>query len=186
MRGVRRAARRRPALLPGMRPAAPADEQPADVLAAGRPARGAAAATECPASGAPRRGRRRRRALSGQGPTPQTAADCPVFSDIPPGAVTSAGVAAGASGCEYPPAVATLPGQLAARRLSWRAYIGGLPNNADGPASTRRPVKPTRPRCRRRAVPMGPSATPSSTSTRSPTPLAAAAMSSAWAGCRAT
>jgi hypothetical protein len=63
--------------------------------------------------------------LSGQGPTAQTAANCPTFADVSPGTVGAEGQATGA-GCVYPQAVETLMGQLRAKQLSWRAYIQGI------------------------------------------------------------
>src|SRR6185437_15190806 len=60
--------------------------------------------------------------ISGQGPTAQTAANCPLYSDIV-AARTLADEQVGGEGCVYPPAVKTLAGQLTARRLSWRAYV---------------------------------------------------------------
>jgi hypothetical protein len=60
--------------------------------------------------------------LSGQGPTAETAAGCPVPTDILPGTISAAGQVEGA-GCAYPAATATLPGQLVERKLSWKAYV---------------------------------------------------------------
>jgi hypothetical protein len=65
--------------------------------------------------------------LSGQGPTPQTAAECPEYSDISPGTVDPA--TAGTTevvigeGCVYPATTLTLPGQLAEAGKSWKAYV---------------------------------------------------------------
>jgi hypothetical protein len=63
--------------------------------------------------------------LSGQGPTTETAANCPTYTDITPASVTANGQLSG-QGCVYPPSTATLPGQLAAKHLQWRAYLQGL------------------------------------------------------------
>jgi hypothetical protein len=60
--------------------------------------------------------------LSGQGPTVETAAGCPTFADIVPGAISVEGQVEGA-GCAYPAATATLPGQLVEKKLSWKAYV---------------------------------------------------------------
>jgi hypothetical protein len=62
--------------------------------------------------------------LSGQGPTAETAAGCPAPTDIVPGTVSAEGQIEGA-GCVYPTGTATLPGQLAEKRLSWKAYVEG-------------------------------------------------------------
>ena len=60
--------------------------------------------------------------LSGQGPTAETAAGCPTFADIVPGTISATGQVEGA-GCVYPVDTATLPGQLAEKKLSWKAYV---------------------------------------------------------------
>jgi hypothetical protein len=60
--------------------------------------------------------------LSGQGPTLETAVDCPTFTDIVPGTISTAGQVEGV-GCVYPAATPTLPGQLTEKKLSWKAYV---------------------------------------------------------------
>jgi phosphatidylinositol-3-phosphatase len=60
--------------------------------------------------------------ISGQGPTPETAADCPTYTDVVPGTISAAGQVEGA-GCLYPAATATLPGQLVEKKLKWKAYV---------------------------------------------------------------
>ncbi len=60
--------------------------------------------------------------LSGQGPTPETAANCPTYADIAPGTVSVEGQVEGA-GCVYPAATKTLPGQLVEKKLKWKAYV---------------------------------------------------------------
>jgi hypothetical protein len=79
--------------------------------------------------------------LSGQGPTAETVANCPVYADLAPGAVTADGQAEGA-GCVYPAGVETLPGQLTAAGLSWKAYVEDSDNGvaAGQPASCRHPA----------------------------------------------
>jgi hypothetical protein len=67
--------------------------------------------------------------ISGQGPTVQTASNCPTFSLVSPGNV-HAGQVMG-DGCVYPASAHTLPDQLTAKQLTWRAYIEGM---ADAPA----------------------------------------------------
>ncbi|HUH80061.1 MAG TPA: alkaline phosphatase family protein [Solirubrobacteraceae bacterium] len=69
--------------------------------------------------------------ISGQGPTPQTAADCPSYTPIEPAGAGSDGQVLG-TGCVYPASAPTLPGQLEARHLRWRAYLEGV---AEGPGS---------------------------------------------------
>jgi hypothetical protein len=63
--------------------------------------------------------------LSGQGPTPQTAQNCPTYEDLMPGTVGAEGQVSG-HGCVYPAATQTLAGQLAAKHLTWKAYIEGM------------------------------------------------------------
>jgi hypothetical protein len=63
--------------------------------------------------------------LSGQGPTPATAANCPVYSDLAPASVAGEGQLTG-EGCVYPASTETLPGQLSAKHLTARAYVQGI------------------------------------------------------------
>jgi phosphatidylinositol-3-phosphatase len=63
--------------------------------------------------------------ISGQGPTPATAANCPLYGDLAAANVGADEQVAG-EGCVYPPTTATLPGQLEVKRLTWRAYVQGL------------------------------------------------------------
>jgi hypothetical protein len=62
--------------------------------------------------------------LSGQGPTAETALNCPTYADVLPGTVSAAGQVEG-NGCVYPAATKTLPGQLAERKLKSKAYVEG-------------------------------------------------------------
>lgn len=77
--------------------------------------------------------------LSGQGPTPETAANCPLYSDLAPGTVSAETGQAEGSGCVYPAAVETLADQLVEKELTWKAYIGDIANNPAEPASCRHP-----------------------------------------------
>jgi phosphatidylinositol-3-phosphatase len=63
--------------------------------------------------------------ISGQGPTQQTIADCPTYSDITPGTTGKLGQVLG-SGCLYPSSTETLGQQLQIDGLKWRAYIQGI------------------------------------------------------------
>ncbi len=63
--------------------------------------------------------------VSGQGPTPQTAQNCPTYEDLTPGTAGADGQTLG-HGCVYPAATQTLAGQLAAKHLTWRAYLEGM------------------------------------------------------------
>ena len=64
--------------------------------------------------------------ISGQGPNPQTQADCQSYDDFTPSPAVfdprGNGQAVG-TGCIYPPEVQTLPDQLHAANLQWRGYM---------------------------------------------------------------
>jgi len=81
--------------------------------------------------------------ISGQGPTLETAADCPNFTDVVPGteSATAPGQIEGA-GCVYPVATESLPSQLVAKKLKWKAYVEDIGNGeaAGQPASCRHPA----------------------------------------------
>jgi phosphatidylinositol-3-phosphatase len=63
--------------------------------------------------------------LSGQGPTAETAANCPSYTEIAPASIGAEEQVLG-NGCVYPASTQTLAGQLAAKHLSWRAYVQGI------------------------------------------------------------
>jgi phosphatidylinositol-3-phosphatase len=63
--------------------------------------------------------------ISGQGPTPQTGSDCPLYEALSPGSSGSEGQALG-TGCVYPSSALTVGDQLAAAEDTWKAYIQGL------------------------------------------------------------
>ncbi len=77
--------------------------------------------------------------LSGQGPTAQTAADCPSYTPLAPGTVSGSEQVLG-DGCVYPASVQTLPGQLAAKHLTWRAYVEGIDEGAATPPACSHPA----------------------------------------------
>jgi hypothetical protein len=78
--------------------------------------------------------------VSGQGPTPATAANCPEYKDVAPGALSVEGLAEG-DGCVYPAEAKTLPGQLVEAKKSWKAYVEDIGNGQAGqPASCRHPA----------------------------------------------
>jgi hypothetical protein len=78
--------------------------------------------------------------VSGQGPTPATAANCPEYKDVSPGALNAEGQAEG-DGCVYPAEVKTLPAQLVEAKKSWKAYVEGIGSGQAGQAtSCRHPV----------------------------------------------
>jgi hypothetical protein len=69
--------------------------------------------------------------ISAQAPNEETQMDCLVFSEFRP---TAAGLDAQGqlhgAGCVYPPIVKTLPDQLEAAGLTWRAYMEDMGNNS--------------------------------------------------------
>ncbi len=67
--------------------------------------------------------------ISGQGPTAQTAGDCPVFTRVRPGRKGPRGQVLG-TGCVYPGTAKTLGTQLSAAGDSWKAYVAGVGNSA--------------------------------------------------------
>jgi phosphatidylinositol-3-phosphatase len=67
--------------------------------------------------------------LSGQGPTEATAANCPTYTDIAPPSAGADGQVLG-KGCIYPASTNTLMGQLTAKHLTWKAYVGGIDEGA--------------------------------------------------------
>jgi len=69
--------------------------------------------------------------ISGQGPTVETAANCPTYSDIVPATVGADEQVTG-HGCVYPSSTQTLPGQLTAKHLTWRAYVEGMDEGGTG------------------------------------------------------
>jgi hypothetical protein len=78
--------------------------------------------------------------ISGQGPTPQTASDCPQYTDIAPGTVGAEGQVLG-GGCVYSRQMLTLADQLADAGKTWRAYVEGIEAGGPGqPASCRHPT----------------------------------------------
>jgi hypothetical protein len=68
--------------------------------------------------------------ISGQAPNDQTQLDCAVFADFKPSAprLDEHGQLPG-SGCVYPDIVKTLPDQLEAAGLSWKAYMEDMGAN---------------------------------------------------------
>jgi phosphatidylinositol-3-phosphatase len=67
--------------------------------------------------------------ISGQGPTAETAVNCPTYSNIAPATVGASEQVTG-HGCVYPSSTQTLPAQLIAKHLTWRAYLEGMDEGA--------------------------------------------------------
>ncbi len=63
--------------------------------------------------------------ISGQGPTAETVTNCPSYTEIAPASPGADEQVLGA-GCVYPRSTQTLAGQLAAKHLTWRAYVQGI------------------------------------------------------------
>ena len=76
--------------------------------------------------------------ISGQGPNPDSQADCQFYQDIVPGTIGADGQAAGV-GCVYPAAVQTIANQLDARKLAWRGYMEDIGNSTTQPTTCRHP-----------------------------------------------
>jgi hypothetical protein len=78
--------------------------------------------------------------ISGQGPTPQTAANCSIFAEVTPATAGAEGQVLG-GGCVYPKQTLTIADQLTGAGKSWRAYVGGLEDAPAGaPTSCRHPA----------------------------------------------
>jgi hypothetical protein len=77
--------------------------------------------------------------LSGQGPTPATAAGCPTYEPVTPATEGGDGQMLG-DGCVYPASTPTLPGELEVKRLTWRAYVQGQGEGASSAPPCGRPA----------------------------------------------
>ena len=69
--------------------------------------------------------------LSGQGPTPETAADCPNPTPIAPGTVSVFGEQVEGNGCLYGEEVKSLPTELTEKEVTWRAYVQDMEKGGD-------------------------------------------------------
>lgn len=67
--------------------------------------------------------------ISGQSPTPDTANDCPIFSDVEQTGTTADGQVIAAKGCVYGKGVLTIADQLRHKGLSWKAYMEDMGND---------------------------------------------------------
>ncbi|HYQ79599.1 MAG TPA: alkaline phosphatase family protein [Solirubrobacterales bacterium] len=76
--------------------------------------------------------------LSGQGPTPATAAGCPTYGDVLPGTENPEGQVSG-DGCVYPATTKTLMGQLSEAKLTWKAYREGAEGCPNPPPDATNP-----------------------------------------------
>jgi phosphatidylinositol-3-phosphatase len=73
--------------------------------------------------------------ISGQGPTVQTAANCPLYADIAPGSIGAQGQVLG-SGCVYPRQALTVGDQLTSDGKAWAAYVEGAPGTGQARAAS--------------------------------------------------
>jgi len=76
--------------------------------------------------------------ISGQGPNPQTQADCQLYTDFVRVGGTAPQQAVG-QGCVYPPDVQTVAGQLDAKGLSWKGYMEDMGNSPTDARTCRHP-----------------------------------------------
>jgi len=98
--------------------------------------------------------------ISGQPATVDTQRDCPIYRDFVQTGTSEDGFPIG-NGCIYPAVVKTLPDQLKARNLTWKAYMEDMGNDPTresatcghpeigGADTTAKPIAPTA------AVPLG-------------------------------
>ncbi|MGH2835637.1 MAG: alkaline phosphatase family protein [Solirubrobacteraceae bacterium] len=77
--------------------------------------------------------------LSGQGPTEATAANCPTYTNLASTGTGPNGQVLG-QGCVYPSSTGTLPGQMAAKKLTWKAYVEGIDEGGSTPAACAHPA----------------------------------------------
>jgi hypothetical protein len=73
--------------------------------------------------------------ISGQGPTPQTAAGCATYTEIVPGTIAKDGQVAG-DGCVYPAATPTLANQLVNNGQTWKSYNEDVDHGPAGEATS--------------------------------------------------
>jgi hypothetical protein len=66
--------------------------------------------------------------LSGQGPTPETAANCPNYTAVTPGTVSLFAEQVEGNGCVYGKEVESLPTQLQEKEVTWRSYVEDMEN----------------------------------------------------------
>jgi len=77
--------------------------------------------------------------ISGQGPTAETVANCPNYTEITPTS-TGADEQVLGSGCVYPHSTQTIVSELAAKHLAWRAYLQGTDEGGGTPVACAHPA----------------------------------------------
>jgi phosphatidylinositol-3-phosphatase len=78
--------------------------------------------------------------VSGQGPTLETAANCPNYTDVVPATVSLEEEQVEGNGCVYPADTKTLPGQLVGQALFWKAYVEGIGSGPERASGCRHPA----------------------------------------------
>jgi hypothetical protein len=82
--------------------------------------------------------------ISGQGPNPDTTADCPTYGDITPGTADPDPQQTGqivGTGCVFPREAVTLPDELQANGSTWKSYVEDMGKAPAGqPATCRHPA----------------------------------------------
>jgi hypothetical protein len=74
--------------------------------------------------------------ISGQGPNPQTQADCQLFTDFIQIPVSGPNGQAIGQGCVYPSSVKTIADQITAAHKTWRGYMEDMGNTPSRESST--------------------------------------------------
>jgi phosphatidylinositol-3-phosphatase len=69
--------------------------------------------------------------LGGQGPTAETAVNCPNYTAITPATISATAEQVEGAGCVYPSSVESLPTQLETKELKWRAYVEDMEKGGD-------------------------------------------------------
>jgi len=75
-------------------------------------------------------------AVSGQRPNAVTTANCPTFSDFPPGTKNNGAGFVSGDGCYYPTETLSLGDQVDSARLRWHAYMEGMVDPLTGKPDT--------------------------------------------------
>jgi phosphatidylinositol-3-phosphatase len=79
--------------------------------------------------------------ISGQAPSLQTQADCPIYTDFTPAGVLAGNGQYVGQGCVFPPGVQNIATQLEGNGWTWKGYMQDMANSAPAqPASCRHPA----------------------------------------------
>jgi hypothetical protein len=80
--------------------------------------------------------------LSGQSVNLDTEQNCPSYIELQPPEISAASGLAEGVGCVYPAAVKTLPDELTAAGLTWKAYVQGMATSQSGSGTPTQPATP--------------------------------------------